>query len=375
MNFPLSKKKITILVYFVVVVSIPACIITMHPNIFLVILTFILIISSSFVLGAWSLNNILPFVDVQKYVFSIGIYQGKSPFDLIPSSDICNPVLSKYDITDREADFVADPFMISEENTWYMFFEVMNSKTKRGEIGLATSYNGLNWDYNCIVLEEDFHLSYPYVFKYGNRYLMVPESVDNYSIRLYEANPFPQRWVYTTTLLQGPYSDASIIKYDNLWWLFVTDSSKCDSLRLFYSTDLFDKWIEHPQSPIIVNNPHEARPAGKPIYYNGNLYRFCQDDYPDYGIRVYGFKIVKLNTDIYVEEKIADKPILYPTGRGWNGKGMHHVDLHECKNGSWIACVDGWNSRITVLNMELHDNRFNRLLVQRVLKVLDQRLK
>ena len=59
---------------------------------------------------------------------------------------------------------VADPFMVFENGTWYMFFEAMNDFESRGVIGLATSEDGLSWQYQKIILNESFHLSYPYVF-------------------------------------------------------------------------------------------------------------------------------------------------------------------------------------------------------------------
>jgi hypothetical protein len=97
--------------------------------------------------------------------WSIGIYLGKSHVDLAPPETISNPVLTAKDITDVPADFVADPFMLHENGTWYMFFEVMNARDRKGDIGLATSVDGLKWTYQQIVLSESFHLSYPYVFK------------------------------------------------------------------------------------------------------------------------------------------------------------------------------------------------------------------
>jgi hypothetical protein len=41
---------------------------------------------------------------------------------------------------------------------------------QEGEIGLATSEDGLKWDYKQVVLNEPFHLSYPYVFEWQVRF-------------------------------------------------------------------------------------------------------------------------------------------------------------------------------------------------------------
>src|SRR5688572_24477234 len=93
--------------------------------------------------------------------WSIGIYVGKSPLDLKPPSDLRNPVLTRHEVTDVRALFVADPFMVSVNGLWYMFFELWNRDSRKGEIGLATSVDGAQWSYQRVVLAEPFHLSYP----------------------------------------------------------------------------------------------------------------------------------------------------------------------------------------------------------------------
>src|SRR5690242_222164 len=85
-------------------------------------------------------------------VWSIGIYSGATPFALRPEGGADNPVLTARQVSDREAEFVADPFMVRAGASWQMFFEVMNRATGRGEIGLASSADGLRWSYQGVVL-------------------------------------------------------------------------------------------------------------------------------------------------------------------------------------------------------------------------------
>ena len=93
-------------------------------------------------------------------------------------------MLTAADVTDAAASLVADPFMLRHGDTWYMFFEVLESRTNRGSIGLATSPDGFHWQYQQIVLREGFHLSYPCVFWWQGDYYMVPESAKAFSVRL-----------------------------------------------------------------------------------------------------------------------------------------------------------------------------------------------
>lgn len=138
------------------------------------------------------------------------------------------------DITDVAANFVADLFMIRDGSTWYMFFEVMNACTNQGDIGLATSPDGLNWTYKQIVLYEPFHLSYLYVFKYKHENYMIPESHHSNSILSYKALDFPIQWLFVGVLLEGQYTEPSIFYFNGKWWIFAcTNPYKNDVLNLY----------------------------------------------------------------------------------------------------------------------------------------------
>lgn len=288
-----------------------------------------------------------PFIGKVSDVWSIGIYTGDSPFNLTPPNNLNNPVLTGKDVTDVPADFVADPFMVKENNTWYMFFEAWNSETNQGDIGLAISNDGLSWTYKQIILDEPFILSYPYVFKWENEYYMVPETADSQEMRLYKAIKFPDQWTFVKTLLKGNYIDPSIFYFNNKWWIFAEINPKGhDTLGLYYADNLTGPWFEHPKSPIIVGDANIARPGGRVIMFNGRLIRFTQDDEPTYGNQVRAFEITELTTTTYEEKPIITNPILKATGSGWNGKGMHQIDPHQIADDKWIACVDGLRESI-----------------------------
>lgn len=274
--------------------------------------------------------------------WSIGIYVGESPFDLVSAENINNPVLTAEDITDVSADLVADPFMVRENYTWHMFFEVMNTHTNQGDIGLAISNDGFNWIYKQIILDEPFHLFYPYVFKWKNEYYMVPESYQANSIRLYKAVDFPTQWSFVGTLLDGrDYVDPSIFHFNDTWWLFTT-STTSDILRLYYADKLMGPWTEHPQSPIIIGDANIARPGGRVLLFDDQIVRYTQDDIPTYGNQVLVFEITKLTTTSYEEKEVSGNPILKASGTDWNTNGMHHIDPHQIGENEWVASVDGF---------------------------------
>ena len=284
----------------------------------------------------------VPFVTREKR-WSIGIYSGPSPFALHAADTVVNPVLSALDVTDVPAKFVADPFMIRKDPAWYMFFEVLNEKSRHGEIGFATSRDALHWRYGGIVLTEPFHLSYPYVFAVDNQYYMIPESGEARSIRLYTSQDFPTRWTLAATLVDGvAFVDSSVVQYERTWFLFTeTRPSADDTLGLYYADMLAGPWREHPQSPIVTHDAHTSRPAGRVVVLNGKLFRYAQDDAPSYGARVFAFEITDLTRTSYRERPVGEFPIVAASGDGWNAAGMHHVDAHALGENAWIACVDG----------------------------------
>jgi hypothetical protein len=276
--------------------------------------------------------------------WSIGIYSGRSPYELLPYKRVTNPVVTADMVDDIHASFVADPFMIKARDKWHMFFEAMNTASSKGEIAYASSPDGIQWEYGGIVLSEPFHLSYPYVLEWRENYYMVPETHMTNSVRLYVADIFPTKWRCIGTLLdKAYYADASLVHHQEKWWLFADMFYKAnDTLGLYYAPELWGPWNEHPKSPVIAGDPGNARPAGRLIEYNGRLVRFAQDCSKRYGLQVRAFEVTEMSALEYCERraKLA-RPILWPTKNGWNSAGMHHVDPHLLNSGEWLACVDG----------------------------------
>jgi hypothetical protein len=275
-------------------------------------------------------------------VWSIGIYAGASLSDLVPHPKAITPALSAQHVTDMPARFVADPFLVRKDGAWLMFMEVMNAETRRGEIALARSADGVAWTYVSVVLREPFHLSYPYVFEAGGRFYMIPETLEPACIRLYAADPFPTRWSHVADLVQGRYADSSIFHFGGRWWIFACARPyRHDVLNLFSAPALDRGWEEHPMSPVMKDNNRAARPAGRVLAGKGGPIRFAQDCSPRYGTAVRAFHVTNLTTTSYAEAEFDTGPILGPGPESWNRLGMHHIDAHRMEDGSWLAAVDG----------------------------------
>lgn len=283
-------------------------------------------------------ERILPLVYTRSE-YMIGICRGDSPLDLKPLPGI-NPVVTARMVDDVEAVFVADPFMIREKQMWYMFFEVLEGTQNKGMIGLATSADAVNWEYDRIVLKQPFHLSYPSVFRYENEICMVPESQMDYSVSVYKAEKFPYGWKKDKTLIEGNYLDPTLFQYEDNWYMFAADRN--DMLHLFWARDLYGEWYYHPCNPIIKHDPQRARPGGRVVAVGNTVIRFAQNCKPRYGHDVRAFLISELSPETYAEQPFSGNPILKGTGTHyeWNGERMHHADVHQVDDG-WIAVVDG----------------------------------
>ncbi|WP_448544043.1 glucosamine inositolphosphorylceramide transferase family protein [Roseiflexus sp.] len=299
-----------------------------------------------------SVRNALPFLRRirRKDDWAIGLYSGSSPLTLAPMPDVRNPVLTAAHVRDVPALFVADPFLVRTEDRWLLFFEVLHATLRRGQIGLATSRNGKDWEYCQIVLREPFHLSYPHVFAWDGSFYMTPETAACRQVRLYRAVEFPLRWTHVATLLEGDeYLDPTPFVYQGRWWMFVGTGVKDNgALRLYHATTPSGTWKEHPCSPIVQHDPRSARPAGRVVRDGERLVRFAQDCSQHYGQRVLAFEITELTPERYAERPYGAASVLAPQRAGWNARGMHTLDLHHMQNGNWLALVDGYRKRFYV---------------------------
>ena len=272
--------------------------------------------------------------------WAIGIMAGDSPLRLQPAPGINNPVLTARDVTDLDAAFIADPFMLETAGIWYLFFEVLPKADAKGKIALATSSDLRTWQYRQVVLAEDYHLSYPYVFEAEGSYYMLAETLKTRTVRLYVAAKFPTEWNLAAELIDVEAADPSILYYGGKWWLFAC-TRRNDCLSLYWAEELMGPWIPHPRNPIVNGNAQAARPAGRVLDVDGKLIRFAQDCVQRYGSLVRTFEILELTTSAYSERECAESPVLTPTGTGWNANRVHHIDAHRLPGGTWIACVDG----------------------------------
>ncbi len=204
--------------------------------------------------------------------------------------------------------FWADPFAVEHEGRCFVFFEELPYRTYRGRIMAIEVFENAEPGEAQVVLEQPYHLSYPFVFSWDGSLYMLPETAGNGTVEVYRCEEFPHRWRLHRVLLENVSAfDATLWRKDDLWWMFVNvaepgaDSS--DELHLYRSTTPLGPWTAHRGNPV-VSDVRRARSAGPLFKRNGNLYRPSQDCSLAYGHSVLINRVDVLDDDDYRETTV-----------------------------------------------------------------------
>lgn len=230
---------------------------------------------------------------------------------------------------------IADPFLFTHKDELYLFYEEQLNLRGKGVIKMTKTADLMNWSEPKLILEESFHLSYPNVFEMDNQIYMLPETGHDNSVRLYKPDKDLTEWKYFITLLKGKhFVDSSIIRKDNIFYLFTTEYiNTSNELRIYFSSSIEGEWKEHPNSPVAVGDD-TARCAGSLFYYNGILYRPCQLSATKYGSGVDIYEVTTLNEKEYQELKTKR---IIPNDREDYKLGGHHFSTFNYHNKQIVA--------------------------------------
>ena len=134
-----------------------------------------------------------------------------------------------------------------------------------------------------IILQKDYHLSFPFVFKHENKYYLIPESSKQKKLIYMNLYLFPDKLKFVRTLLSGFNAADSVLYNDKKIWYILTnlERSKNDlnskDLSIFQSDSLLKgNFIQKHKNPV-VSDIRFARNGGRLIYSKNKLYRVSQD--------------------------------------------------------------------------------------------------
>ena len=237
-------------------------------------------------------------------------------------------------ISNPENGYLADPFIIDEFGRSFVFVERVDFIDNKGKISVYEIGDFKPKDLG-VIIEENFHLSYPFVFRDGENLYLVPESSKNNDIRLYECESFPTKWRLRSIILDNvSAADTLIFKHERKWWLFTNlnpsnTADHCSELFIFSSNNLTDgDWVPHSKNPIYID-PVMARNGG--IIFDGeDIYRVSQEQgYGIYGNNININKIIGLDDKNYVEKRVAFKT-------------KNFLNIHHLHTSSSYTVYDKW---------------------------------
>ena len=215
------------------------------------------------------------------------------------------------EIQNQKGRFFADPFVVEYQDRQVIFAEDFFYSDNKGRISaIEITESGDN--FLGIVLEEDFHLSFPFLFQKGDELYMVPETSAAREIRLYKCIEFPKKWIFEETLVKDiDAADSMILERDGTWFLLTNvctagTSDHQSELHIYYSDNLLaGSW-----RPIKISNPviFDSRSArnGGLFSSDGCDYRINQIHGNNHYGKAFGVnKILKLSKDSYIEKRVS----------------------------------------------------------------------
>lgn len=207
----------------------------------------------------------------RRYRWSVGLMRGNwETADLSTVEEIPNP----------PGRFFADPFVIEFKGKTAVFVEDYEFESGKATISAIEILSDGSHRYFNHVIEENYHLSFPFVFFHDEDLYMVPECHQSGSIRLYKCQEFPNKWAFVRDILKGINAVDSIIFYQSdKWWLLtntIVPGSTVRYLECYYSDDLFgDCWLPHDSNPLCTSSDH-SRNGGLLRSDDGGLFRVRQ---------------------------------------------------------------------------------------------------
>lgn len=232
-------------------------------------------------------------------------------------------------IENERGHYLADPFVINHDGSHFCFVEDYDISKKRGKIAVY-KLGAERATYVGVALDEEFHLSYPYLFAYQGELFMCPETSAAREIRVYKCVEFPLRWKLESTLMKGVSAvDTMLIERAGRWWMLtnIDPAGWGDhSLELHvYSatTPLEARWRPHPGNPFFID---AARTRNGGLVRDGDrLFRVAQGQgFGMYGKRTTVNEIVVLTDAQYEERPVCE--ILPKFRPGISGTHHFHSD-------------------------------------------------
>lgn len=260
-------------------------------------------------------------------IYNIGIIE-RSAEEIVKSSGEVEIRWMKHKYKDR---FFADPFLYdADEKNYYILAEEFPLYTNKGVISLLTvDRKSMKLKNKKTVIEEDVHLSYPFVYN-GE---IIPESFRCGSVYSYAMDENADI-ISKKELLNKGLIDQTILEFDGREWMFATDAdNKLCGLKIFYREKGSGEWKEYKNNPV-KNDITNSRPGGKFFEIGGKIYRPVQDSEKLYGHRIRIMELIKLS-----ETEFEEKEVKMVSSEG---NKPYNLGFHTFNSENGFVVVDGY---------------------------------
>lgn len=225
--------------------------------------------------------------------------------------------------------FYADPFPVRWQGRTFVFVEDLDHRVGKGIISAVEFGTAGPTGEMIPVLEEPWHLSYPFLIEDQGQLWMIPESSLQGDVALYKCLRFPDKWERAATLLSGlELADATITRHNGLYYLFGArrdgTGGYSDTLAIYYADQLFGPWLPHASNPVLIDRA-SARPGGNFVTIDGRLWRPVQDCADGYGAALALAEVTELSPTTFRQ---SVRHSLRPGGTAWPGRKLHTLNRY-----------------------------------------------
>ncbi len=239
----------------------------------------------------------------------------------------------------------ADPFLFTHEGRTYLFTEGFDRKKQIGRIAVSVMKDG-RFSVPQIIIENEYHMSYPCVFSYKGKIYMIPETSEGRTLELYEAVKFPFVWKREVIQSSIMRVDTTVLVREDQIYLIAYNER--DNISELYRLDMETKHLE-----LLFQKQHSEkkyRPGGQFIENGAELYRPVQDC-----TQLYGGKLIFLKTENLF---CLDEDAIHELGPGPISKDYQR--LHTYNKCAGFETVDvfedmtGWKCFAAKVKRKLH---------------------
>ena len=208
----------------------------------------------------------------------------------------------------------ADPVVTEIQGKQYLFAEAYDRFLNRGFLAafeLEISGDRIACSKPRKVIEEDFHLSFPLVFRHEDQYYLMPESCADNSLRFYRMGDTPFDWQLVRRIPMEDSVDTVVIRAEEGDYFLNTQEHPTEKLwgrqKLYFAKDFLKDELEDVSHLLEDTGYQLTKRNGGPVYSEGGC-RFrvgqnCTEDF--YGKSFSLYRILELSDKAYREELLC----------------------------------------------------------------------